>query len=119
MSEIGNHSFQRTKFIVNLFSLLEEVRNTAKSLQDRNQKKKKIESGIRYEMTDSYLRGFVCCRMNTIACIYKYYRKLFYLAFRRVKVSTVLPKLFITAIQFLERQSIATHIALLDKKKKI
>jgi hypothetical protein len=34
-----------------------------------------------------------------------------------MKVSrTVLPKLFSTATQFLERQSIATHIALLDKK---
>jgi hypothetical protein len=29
----------------------------------------------------------------------------------------VLPKHFSTATQFLERQSIATHIALLDKKK--
>jgi hypothetical protein len=29
----------------------------------------------------------------------------------------VLPKLFSTVTQFLERQSIATHIALLDKKK--
>jgi hypothetical protein len=28
----------------------------------------------------------------------------------------VLPKLFSTATQFLERQSIASHIALLDKK---
>jgi hypothetical protein len=28
----------------------------------------------------------------------------------------VLPKLFSTATQFLERQSIATHMALLDKK---
>jgi hypothetical protein len=28
-----------------------------------------------------------------------------------------LPKLFSTATQFLERQSIATHIALLDKNK--
>jgi hypothetical protein len=30
---------------------------------------------------------------------------------------TVLPKLFSTATQFLERQSIATHIALRDKNK--
>jgi hypothetical protein len=31
----------------------------------------------------------------------------------------VLPKRFSTATQFSERQSIATHIALLDKKKKV
>jgi hypothetical protein len=30
---------------------------------------------------------------------------------------TVFPKHFSTATQFLERQSVATHIALLDKKK--
>jgi hypothetical protein len=30
---------------------------------------------------------------------------------------SMLPKLFTTATQFLERQSVATHIALLDKKK--
>jgi hypothetical protein len=30
---------------------------------------------------------------------------------------SVLPKHFSTAAQFLERQSIATHLALLDKKK--
>jgi hypothetical protein len=33
------------------------------------------------------------------------------------KSKSVLPKLFSTATQFLERQSIATHIALLDQKK--
>jgi hypothetical protein len=36
---------------------------------------------------------------------------------QRVWVRAVLPKRFSTTTQFLERQSIATHIALLDKKK--
>jgi hypothetical protein len=31
-------------------------------------------------------------------------------------VTPMLPKLFSTATQFLERQSVSTHIALLDKK---
>jgi hypothetical protein len=39
------------------------------------------------------------------------------LASTLVQTSAVLPKLFSTATQFLERQSIATRIALLDKKK--
>jgi hypothetical protein len=30
--------------------------------------------------------------------------------------TALLPKIFSTATQFLERQSVATHIALLDKK---
>jgi hypothetical protein len=36
---------------------------------------------------------------------------------QNVSVRSMLPKLFSTATQFLERRSIATHIALLDKKK--
>jgi hypothetical protein len=34
----------------------------------------------------------------------------------QIHLRSVLPKLFSTATQFLDRQSIATHIALLDKK---